>query len=105
MHIQVITGEGPSGVTQQLKHLKELQEWIGGANQMVHAEAYSVAGLVEILEVRSATEQELLVLECTREQIQAVLEWQSATDEVFELENLVLHLVRQVQPTVAGERR
>lgn len=105
MHIQVITGEGPNGVTQQLKHLKELQEWIGGANQMVHAEAYSVAGLVEILEVRSATEQELLVLECTREQIQAVLEWQSAADEVIELENLVLHLVRQVQPTTAGEGR
>ncbi len=105
MHIQVITGEGPNGLTQHLKHLKELQEWIGGANQIVHAEAYSAAGLVEILEVRGATEQELLVLECTREQIQAVLEWQSASDEVIELENLVLNLVRQVQPTTAGEGR
>ncbi len=105
MHIQVVTSEGPSGVTQQLRHLKSLQEWIGGPNQMVHAEAYSVVGLVEILEVRSATEQELLVLGCTREQIQAVLEWQSATDEVIELENLVLHLVRQVQPIAAGEGR
>lgn len=105
MHIQIITGEGRDGATKQLKHLMELQEWIGEASQMVHAEAYSAAGLVEILEVRSATEQELLVLECTREQIQAVLEWQSASDEVIELENLVLHLVRQVQPTTAGEGR
>ncbi|AZF13848.1 hypothetical protein [Pseudomonas sp. R3-18-08] len=105
MHVQVITGQGRDGATKQLKHLKELQEWIGEASQMVHAEAYSAAGLVEILQVRGATEQELLVLECTREQIQAVLEWQSATDEVIELENLVLHLVRQVQPTTAGEGR
>ncbi|WP_017477228.1 hypothetical protein [Pseudomonas sp. PAMC 26793] len=99
MHIQVITGEGPNGATKQLKHLKELHEWIGEATQLVHAEAYSAAGLVEILEVRSATEQELLVLECSREQIQAVLEWQSATDEVVEFENLLLHLVRKQNPT------
>jgi len=105
MHIQVITGEGRDGATKQLKHLKELQDWIGEANQLVHAEAYSAVGLVEILEVRSATEQELLVLECTREQIQAVLEWQSASDEVIELENLVLHLVRRLQLTTAGEGR
>lgn len=99
MHIQVITGEGPNGATKQLKHLKELHEWIGEATQLVHAEAYSAAGLAEILEVRSATEQELLVLECSREQIQAVLEWQSATDEVVEFENLLLHLVRKQNPT------
>lgn len=105
MHIQIITGEGRDGATKQLKHLMELQEWIGEACQMVHADAYSAAGLVEILEIRGATEQELLVLECTREQIQAVLEWQSATDEVIELENLVLHLVRQVQPTTVGGSR
>ncbi|WP_312773719.1 hypothetical protein [Pseudomonas rhodesiae] len=101
MQIQVIAGEGLDGAMKQLKHLKELQEWIVGANQMVYAEAYSAAGLVEILEVRGATEKELLVLQ----QIQAVLEWQSAMDEVIELENLVIHLVRQVQPKTSGERR
>ena len=105
MQIQVITGEGRDGATKQFKHLKELQELIVRANQMVYAEAYSAAGLVEILEVRGATEKELLVLQCTRQQIQAVLEWQSAMDEVIELENLVIHLVRQVQPTTAGEGR
>lgn len=35
MHIQVITGEGRDGATKQLKHLKELQDWIGEANQLV----------------------------------------------------------------------
>jgi len=105
MHIQIITGEGRDGGTKQFKHMMELQQWIGEASQLVHAEAYSAAGLVEILEVRGATENELLVLQCTRQQIQAVLEWQSAIDEVIELENLVIHLVRQVQPTTAGEGR
>jgi len=28
-----------------------------------------------------------------------VLEWQSATDEVVEFENLLLHLVRKQNPT------
>lgn len=50
MQIQVITDEGLGGAMKQLKHLKGLQEWIVGANQMVYAEAYSAAGLVEILE-------------------------------------------------------
>lgn len=105
MQIQVITGEGLDGATKQLKHLKELQEWIVGANQTVYDEAYGAAGLVEILEVRGTTEEELLVLQCTRQQIQAVLKWQSAMDDEIELENLVIHLVRQVQPTTAGEGR
>ncbi|MFA1026089.1 hypothetical protein ALP10_03300 [Pseudomonas syringae pv. helianthi] len=95
MHIQVITGEGWQGATKQLKHLKELHDWIGEAKQLVHAEAYSAAGLVEILEVRSATKQELLVLECSRDQIQAVLEWQSETEDLVDLEYLVIHLVRR----------
>ena len=95
MHIQVITGEGWQGATKQLKHLKELHDWIGEAIQLVHAEAYSAAGLVEILEVRSATKQELLVLECSRDQIQAVLEWQSETEDLVDLEDLVIHLVRR----------
>jgi len=99
MHIQVITGEGQDGATKQLKHLKELHEWIGEATQLVHAEAYDPSGLVAILEVRAVNEKEILVLECSREQIQAVLEWQSATDEVVEFENLLLHLVRKQNPT------
>ena len=99
MHVQVITGEGRDGATNQLRHLKELHAWIGEATQLVHAEAYDPAGLVAILEVRAETERELLVLECSREQIQAVLEWQSQTDDFTEYENLLLHLVRKQNPT------
>jgi hypothetical protein len=107
MHVQVITGDGPNGETFRLRHIKGLQDWLGETAKTVHAEAYGAAGLVEILEVRAVNEQEILVLDCSREQIQAVLEWQSATDEVIELEDLVLHLVKQKQsPEItAGESR
>ena len=100
MHIQVITGTGPHGITSRLQHVKEIQQWLSetvGKHSTVHAEAYGAAGLVEILEVHAADgNEEILVLDCSTEQIQAVLEWQSETDEVVELENLVLHLVRKI---------
>ncbi|MGY2313574.1 hypothetical protein ACW9I6_02720 [Pseudomonas sp. SDO5522_S412] len=99
MHVQVITGDGPQGETNRLRHLKELNVWFNESGKIVHAEAYDPAGLVAILEVRAATEREFLVLECSREQIQAVLEWQSETDEFIEFENLLLHLVRKQNPT------
>lgn len=61
----------------------------------MQADAYAVDGLLGILEVRSARgEREILVMGCSREQIQAVLKWQSCTDGDEELEDLVLHLVR-----------
>ena len=100
MHVQVITGNGPNGETSCLSHIKGLQDWLGDTANTVHAEAYGATGLVEILEVRAVNEQEILVLNCSREQIQAVLEWQSATDEVIELEDLVLHLVKRVESPV-----
>ena len=108
MHVQVITGEGRDGATARLRHLKELQVWIGEEEKTVHAGAYGATGLVEILEVHAANgEQEILVLECTREQIRAVLEWQSATDEMIELEDLVLHLVKRMDSPAhpAGDGR
>ncbi|MCT9825194.1 hypothetical protein ACM9HO_02175 [Pseudomonas sp. KHB2.9] len=103
MHVQVITGDGEKGETNRLRHLKELKAWFSESGKIVHAEAYDPAGLVAILEVRAASDKEILVLECSREQIQTVLEWQSATDEVVEFENLLLHLVRKQNPT--GESR
>ena len=97
MHIQVITGDAPNGETSRLRHIKGLQDWLGETAKTVHAEAYGAIGLVEILEVRAVNEEEILVLDCSREQIQAVLEWQSATDEDITLERLVIHLVRSAQ--------
>lgn len=100
MHIQVITAAGANGTTTLAQHVQSLQNWMSetvGNHSTVHAEAYGAAGLIEILEVRAAKgDDEILVLECRAEQIQAALEWQSETDEVAELENLVLHLVRKV---------
>lgn len=98
MHVQVITGDGPDGENNRLRHIKELKSWFTRPAKIVHAEAYDPACLVAILEVRAETERELLVLECSREQIQAVLEWQSQTDDFIEYENLLLHLVRNQNP-------
>ncbi|WP_122532561.1 hypothetical protein [Pseudomonas viridiflava] len=63
---------------------------------LIHADAYAVGGLLGILDVRAARgELELVVLQCSREQIQAVLEWQSETEDVLDMEDLVIHLVRK----------
>ena len=97
MQVQVITGDDREGSANMLRHLKELQDWIGDQAKTVYAEAYGTVGLVEILEVRAANEKEILVFGCSRAHIQAVLEWQSDTDEVTELDNLVIHLVRKIQ--------
>ncbi|WP_338513647.1 hypothetical protein VRC24_19685 [Pseudomonas poae] len=99
MHVQVINGNGGEGETNRLRHLRELKAWFNESGKIVHAEAYDPAGLVAILEVQAVNDKEILVLECCREQIQAVLEWQSETDEVAEFENLQLHLVRKQNPT------
>lgn len=63
---------------------------------VVQAEAYAALGLLGILEVRAARgEREILVMECSRDQIHAVLEWQSETEDCVGLEDLVIHLVRK----------
>ncbi len=53
-------------------------------------------GLLGILDVRAARgERELIALQCSLEQIQAVLEWQSETEDVADMEDLIIHLVRR----------
>lgn len=99
MHVQVITADGQQGETVHLRFLKGLTDWLGETTKIVHAQAYDPAGLLAILEVGAVNDKEILVLECSRDQIQAVLEWQSATDEVAEFEDLLLHLVRKQKRT------
>jgi hypothetical protein len=98
MHIQVITGEGQDGATQQLRSVRELMKWFGMPTKPIYAEAYDAAGLLQVLELRAAVgiQREILVLGCSREQIQAVLEWQYDTDEQAQLEDLVIHLVWKI---------
>lgn len=107
MQVQVIAGDSPDSRENVLRHIKQLEDYLIDKSTPIHAEAYDAKGLLEILEVRAANgEREILVLDCRREQIQAVLEWQSATDEVIEFESLVLHLVRQLSsPAPAGRDR
>ena len=94
MQIQVISGTPVEEAYMTGMVFAGLTETRDGF-PVVHAHAYAVAGLLGILEVRAARgEREILVMGCSRDQIQAVLERQSETEEVVDLENLVLHLVR-----------
>ncbi|WHS62239.1 hypothetical protein [Pseudomonas sp. G2-4] len=99
MHVQIVTSEGQNGATNRLRHLTELKAWFGETSKVIHAEAYAPDGLIKILEVRAATDFEILVLECNRAQIEAVLLWQSETEEVAALENVLVHLVRRQNTT------
>lgn len=61
----------------------------------IYADAYATDGLLEILEVRVARgERGILVMACTRAQVQAVLEWGACDDEDL-LKDLEIFLVRR----------
>jgi hypothetical protein len=92
MQIQVVAGTAKSLQDRTSQLLNELGN---DHRKTVQAEAYGANGLVDILEVRATDGQrEILVLNCSRLQIQAVLEWRSCTEDTNEFEDLVLHLVR-----------
>ncbi|MGH8385511.1 MAG: hypothetical protein ACRESJ_08445 [Pseudomonas sp.] len=96
MQIQVVAGT-ECGDAKSLKDpISQLLREFGNDHcKTVQAEAYGANGLVDILEVRATDGQrEILVLNCSRLQIQAVLEWQSCSEDTTEFEDLVLHLVR-----------
>ncbi len=95
MQIQILAG-GDAAVSLQ-DRVTELLKQIGNDHRKtVQADAYGADGLVDILEVRAADGQlEIVVLNCSRLQIQAVLEWQAGTEDNNEFEGLELHLVRQ----------
>lgn len=92
MQIQVVAG---TAKTLQDRTSQLLNELGNDHRKTVQAEAYGANGLVDILEVRATDGQpEILVLNCSRLQIQAVLEWRSCIEDTDEFEDLVLHLVR-----------
>ena len=67
----------------------------GSGIRTVFAEAYANSGLVDALEIRANRgEREILVMNCTHAQVQAVLQWQACDDD-GQLEDLVVHLVRE----------
>jgi hypothetical protein len=95
MQIQILAGTDTSACLQE--RVTELVHQMGNDHRKtVQAEAYGAEGLVDILEVRATDGQrEILVLSCSRLQIQAVLDWQSSSEDNNEFEGLELHLVRK----------
>lgn len=96
MQIQVMsesrTDKATDPVGSVLAGLKRTED----GYPVVHADAYATQGLLGILDVRAARgEREMMVLQCSREQIQAVLEWQSENEDCVDLKDLVIHLVRK----------
>jgi hypothetical protein len=92
MQIQIVAG---TALAQQRRVTELLDELGNDRRRTVQAEAYGPAGLIDILEVRSSDgHREILVLNCSRLQIQAVLDWQSCEEDNAQLKSLVLHLVR-----------
>ncbi|MFJ2427617.1 hypothetical protein [Pseudomonas sp. NPDC087804] len=94
MQIQILAGSDKAIPLQD--RVTEVMRQIGNDHRKtVQADAYGADGLVDILEVRAMNGQrEILVLSCSRKQIQAVLDWQSSTEDSNEFEGLELHLVR-----------
>lgn len=96
MHIQVITGPAGHGKTARLRQICVGLAEAGVTARIIQATAYSDDGLLDIMDVAvSAGQRTLLADDCTRAQIEAVLSWQSDTDEDSSLEDLVIHLVRK----------
>jgi len=94
MHIQLIVERERDNAIEEIRRINAVMTQLGYEGRTVFAEAYGADGLVQILEVRaSGGQREILVMDCSREQVQAVLEWQSCDDE-GELDDLVIHLVR-----------
>ena len=95
MQIQILAGSDASVPLQD--RVTEVMRQMGNDHRKtVQADAYGTDGLVDILEVRATDGQrEILVLNCSRQQIQAVLDWQSSIEDSNEFEGLELHLVRK----------
>lgn len=102
MQIQVVAeGEAVGGAGLQSRVTELLAALGNDHRKTVQADAYGASGLVDILEVRATDEQrEIVVLNCSRLQIQAVLEWQSSCEDESKFEDLVLYLVRDQANTL-----
>lgn len=96
MQIQVFMGNAGDGNTSKLQSVQDRLDFIGESAPIIQAGAYGENGLLEILEVRAAGGQrEILVDDCSRQQILKVLEWQSCVEHEPDYEGLVIHLARK----------
>jgi hypothetical protein len=93
MHIQLITGQGK---TLRLRALLADLQAGGKEARIIEASVYTAEGLRSIMDVvASGGQRTLLVDDCSSEQIEAVLMWQSDADEDNQLDDLEIHLVRK----------
>lgn len=96
MQIQVFMGSAGDGKTSKLQSVQDRLEFTGEIAPIIQAQAYGEDGLLEILEVRAAGGQrEILVDDCSRQQILRVLEWQSCSEHEPKFDGLVIHLARK----------
>ena len=96
MQIQVFMGNAGDGKTSKLQSVQDRIEFTGESAPIIQAGAYGEDGLFEILEVRAAGGQrEILVDDCSRQQILRVLEWQSCVEHEPDFDGLVIHLARK----------
>ena len=96
MQIQVFMGSAGDGKTSKLQSVQDRLDFTGESGPIIQAEAYGEDGLLEILEVRAAGGQrEILVDDCSRQQILRVLEWQSCSEHEPNFDGLVIHLARK----------
>ncbi|WP_339495374.1 hypothetical protein [Pseudomonas sp. RA_105y_Pfl2_P56] len=96
MQIQVFLGNAGDGNTSKLQETFDHLTVLGKSQPLIQAGAYGEEGLLQILEVRAAGGQrEILVEDCSRQQILRVLEWQSCTEDDPDYADLVIHLARR----------
>ena len=96
MQIQVFMGNTGDGKTSKLQSVQNRLDFTGERAPLIQAGAYGEDGLLEILEVRAAGGQrEILVDDCSRQQILRVLEWQSCVEHEPDFDGLVIHLARK----------
>lgn len=96
MQIQVFIGNAGDDQTSKLQSVQNRLDFTGQSAPIIQAGAYGEDGLLEILEVRAAGGQrEILVDDCSRQQILKVLEWQSCVEHEPNFDGLVIHLARK----------
>lgn len=96
MQVQVFMGNAGDGKTNKLQAVQDRLAFVGESAPIIQAGAYGEEGLLQILEVRAAGGQrEILVDDCSRQQILKVLEWQSCVEHVADFDGLVIHLARK----------
>ncbi|WP_231421421.1 hypothetical protein [Pseudomonas sp. Leaf59] len=96
MQIQVFMGNARDDKTCKLQAVQDRLDFAGESAPIIQAGAYGEDHLLEILEVRAACGQrEILVDDCSRQQILRVLEWQSCAEHDPTFDGLVIHLARK----------